>query len=137
MKVIYKIIPEKNLLMGPHNHMQVVTTSPAHLLKILGNIMIGQQENNESIIMIKFGEHEQNGWITVEQYKTVMNIAKHSIKIFEYRLHNEHFGRADQSIEIATLQEGSICSIIKDGAAIIFPSIHDAFRNSFYAINDT
>ena len=40
----------------------------------------------------------------------------------------EHFGRADTSVEICELSSGNtITTIHKDGEAIIFPSIYEAF----------
>ena len=40
----------------------------------------------------------------------------------------EHFGKADTSIEVVELSSGNITTIHKDGEAIIFPSIYEAFQ---------
>jgi hypothetical protein len=131
MEVTYRIIPDRNLLMGSYNHMQRVCDNPEQLVQILCSIIVDTHQKDKSIIMIRFGKTNQSGWMSVEEYRSIIPIVKKPVKPFKYKVQNEHFGRADQLIEIATLEKASVCTIIKDGEATIFPSIYDATKYVF------
>lgn len=142
MKIEFKLVDRNSTLIVPSIdfHITKQISSPTQIVKILQkldkNIIL--QKPNTTFIFIRTLKKDKKNlefWLKVNEYKSFMESVEKTEKPklvkTSYRMVDEHFGKADTSIEIVDLGEGNICVIHRDGEAKIYQSIYDMASKEF------
>lgn len=147
MKVVYQIINRteikaRGIILKPEDHIEKILSHAGTIVDVLGqldkNLLLNKVSS--TIILMKDIFLKREFWLYVEDYKRLTkNLSqfeerheeKQNVTKTSYRMIDEHFGKADTSIEIVDLGEGNICVIHSGGMAEIYQSIHDMASKRF------